>query len=52
MDPVMTSTIPAGCDITPPALVNNNDEKYKALMIDWQREEIKKAGFATCLFFF
>jgi hypothetical protein len=39
MDPVMTSTNPDGCDIKPPGSGNNNAEKYKALMVDWQREE-------------
>jgi len=39
MDPVITSTTPAGCDIKPPGSDNNNAEKYKAFMVDWQREE-------------
>jgi hypothetical protein len=38
----MTSRIPAGCDIKPPNSDNNNDEKYKAFMVDWQREQQKR----------
>jgi hypothetical protein len=39
MDPVITSTIPAGCAIEPPGAKNNNDEKYKAFVFEWQREQ-------------